>query len=658
MQKHPNFAPCFTTMWTTDPRVVLIDGSYKLCTYYPHTPDRLRKADPDAGGTPYTCRDFVNDFCTDLRRHYYDYGSSVHTVVLVIDIPEFVPKAKACEQQRRRAAKSKTTEDLELYAREERKTDVPGLFGDAHYDRNATCLDEQERASRIQQCMERMKAAPPEQRQALLQRKRMLCEKPTLEQMLQLDKPLPGPFSSLLSDKKRGQRAFIRWLVKQLTQNPETALPLSPTQEFIVVGHCLRKEDFEGGSDDEFDDSESEEDMAEEEGDAQDSDELDEDVSVFTMPIVATRPKKNEPLCVQFCSDEYRNFIGEGDYSIYFVINTMWRLDCVKNNCFVIVGTDTDFITAGLMFLAHNVYEAPSASITIYHMFSCKRVGGEDGKEKRVREFCDLVQLFTEVEDFVQSLQGIQAHHTPEERTSGLASRSTHHMIPTPYASQTLEQSIAKVDALSARYRQSEPGGDRTAAFLSPVCQFVAMLALYGSDYSKKWREIGAARIFQAFELFPNRFLPLVERDPDGVIRYNAINAFSLLVCAYTVRNAGSFKTAGGPKLHRVFSHTRLAHINSMSAPQLCNYMWDVRRTTKDHKHISLQRGDPETFVKMHKPLPPDTLEFAIRLSQCQYFLHLLQQTGYAVVRIPDELQHGYVCDAEGHMSFLHQMSI
>jgi hypothetical protein len=646
LKERDEFKDCFMPVMDRDPQMVVIDGTWLLCTHQPHMPKKLAEQE-----RPYTCRDFLDDFRKRVARSFYDYGNSVTAVAVVFDIAEFVAAAKACEQRKRRQGKQKTNDELLSWVQTQGHDTVAQYFGDAYYDRVHTSMDADERAARIAECDAQLKTVESAQKHTVFARRKALsC--PTLEDMLHPDKPLPGPFSALLSDKKRGLRCLIRWVVRHVSVVPETCIKLKPSQLLLWSGHCLLAGDFDTDQDQDQnqDDDQSDQDQdqsdegmeleadeAQDQDQGQDDDE-DEAVEIFTTPVIVTRSTADAAQKFEFDS-RYQNFCGEGDYAMFFLIDCAWRYDYARFNTFVVRTTDTDAITAGLMYLACNVHQHPHTAMSLYNMYAPM------GKPS---DFCALHQLYNNVEAFISG----NMPPTPKEPVRDR--RGTLHMLSCSGADETMEALADAVDAIADQWPYDTVGSVQAVADpVPPVCHFVGLMALFASDFSRSWPKVGFARMFNALQLFPHKVLPLVERQPvTQQLVYNPAGVYECLTCAYTFANQTAFPDTKGSSRKEKYSVTRLANIEKMTPAQRCAAMWNHRKDTKKFRTLTLDSADAAALCSLYDSLPMGPIAMTFRVLNCEYFLALLQQTGRDIVVAPDERDYGFLYLANGDCVF------
>lgn len=588
------FPSCFSAgmdLFQKSPQCVVVDASVWLGMQQHHSTKSL-----STQRDVYTCDQILNTFTQMTESIFRKPDNAPHTVVLVFDIPEYVSKAKGCAHRTRNKAAVKSSNDRLTYITDLGYDDEAHFFGEAHYDQAETCIDAAERDARIKDTLSNGL-------DGIVMKKKLLA-RPTLEEMLQPDKPLPGPLDQLMRHKGKGRAFFLSWICCHLLQT----VRLTHGQELIISGHCMTPADLvrldakmKNGDELTYDQCTDEETLK----------------RARTTPVGVFAKSTREIFLVP----ELRSCVGEADQCMFFIIRTLWEMAPDTNNCFAIESTDTDTIYNGLSFLAKHGMPAGGYKLTVFNLYN-----------RRAGLYCSLHGLFYEIEKFVGDLMG---EEISKEGVAQLSIGPSVNMFGGPCSDPAGWDAVDR-QATAIHFPAQKD------AFISSVWHFIGLASLFCSDYSRSWPCLGPIKWLETMKRFPSVVLPLV-RQNGGSIEYIPEAALHTVTCAYSLASSFAFKG-------------RDAEILRLSPAQRCDSICRARRQKKQMRGVSLTDGDRKAFLLHVDHIPPGPVQMTARILNSQYYLYILQQCSESVLQFPDHDDFGYYRDKNGAMHHLYDV--
>ena len=638
------------------PEVYCLDGSGELGSLIIHTPPSEKAAaSPDMLTRFSDCASLVAWYVNKIKAPFSYEDRSIHTVVVATDDAELVAPGKGAEQYGRARGKGDRLGKWEAYVRDVHGQTLEQYHGEAYFDPEHTSVNEEEKAERVRQVNAAIAAGTGDVHKLMAKKKKLLARTP-LSELLQFDRPVPGPFTRLYGDKMRGQPALLRFLNLSATNSFVYGCRLSAAQRVIVSGHGLLPEDLYSKE------------VLEQRGSTSSAyTELANEVA--TTPILLHNADDLDTVEL-FLGDRCRDALererhevplresglprmalldpavfghanGEADQGLYFFIRTLSKH--MNFQAFELRSVDTDNCFSGPMFLLERYVMAGGKRLpAIYNDFDSHRGGPNSDPRNICAQHALLAtiqrHLYTEVPYFqARRLREQQVQDKP----SGMAALLSHRKVQ-PERARHEDALYAAVDSAADHHLDAVGAPNVPVDDSVPIeAHYVAMMILAGTDFCKGWYFIGPSSLFDAFRDYSHQCMPLVRRSKQlldeegrGVLEYEPVSVLRLVLYMYVSKRVSAFKkreplTMNGAEV-----------VEAIVNFQLAKFRHEMHAL--EHQSMDKMPADLKSLHSAIAKCIPSNEELVARLLNANYYLAILSQTGLAAIRYRREEHSGY----------------
>jgi len=391
------------------------------------------------------------------------------------------------------------------------------------------------------------------------------------------------------------------------------------------------------------------------------------------------RPVVDNPMPRYAVLDDFMHINGEVDQGAFFMIKKLSELP-YNHSSFEYVTSDSDAVlTAGPFFyVKHFMAPLKEKKVAQDARIDMPRILNYYGTNPAKPQVCDIRLLMTEVTNWTRKLpyfaaQKLMITQTQEKPKDVFALLRP--FAQTPEDSRRADAMIEIADKAAnrrlMRVGANKDGREVELDVTIPIClhTFVA-LAIHYTDYSRSWPGLGPPKFVDALTNFSEQCMPLVEwsrlEDPSNpgkkMLQLIPGNALRFILAVTAHGNMAAFNTKElrashrkswpkGEKQKQNAGTVMAYHLPLMSSLEILQTISAFGEEKIEGLESMLRFPEEclpqdgkvlDSLIKQVSKLPKTTPELAERLSNFQYYLTMLYQTGDRYIRYPEETFHGY----------------